>query len=295
MGKWITRILTVVLVGVFVFSGWKLLSIRSVYSKSEKVYSGLANEFTSQQSSYSDGSESPRTGDSTGDAGAEFVGGVAEPSSAIAPEDRVPIMVDFEKLLEINQDIIGWIYCEGSVINYPVVHCGNNDYYLEHNIKHESDPCGTIFADRSNHKGIVDSNIILYGHHMQNMSMFATLKYWREQAYYDEHPVMWLLTPEGDYRVELFSCYETSATGDSYTIFYGPRPEFDAYLDTVAKKSDFIPHDVELDGQAHYLLLSTCAYSFENARTVLHGKLVPVPSVGGVPIDTALTEADPAA
>ena len=285
MGKWITRILTVVLLGVFLYSGWKLLSIHNMYASSEKVYSGIAEEFTAQQEPYSDGSESPRTGDSTGDAGVEYTGGVSAANNSIPLEERVPITVNFEKLLEINEEIIGWIYCEDSVINYPIAHRGDNDYYLDHNIRHESDPCGTIFSDRSNHAGFIDSNVILYGHHMQNMSMFASLKYWREQEYYDEHPVMWLLTPEGDYRVDLFSCYETGATSDSYMIFYGPRPEFDEYLRMAAGKSDFQPKEIELDGLARYVMLSTCAYDFADARTVLHGKLTPVPSIGGYPVE----------
>lgn len=120
-----------------------------------------------------------------------------------------------------------------------------------------------------------DSNVILYGHHMQDMSMFATLKYWMKQDYYEEHPVMWLLTPEQNYRIEIFAAYETQADSETYTIFRGASPQFEEYLRTAAEKSS-IRTDVELDPEAHYVLLSTCAYSNELARTVVHGKLIPV-------------------
>ena len=68
MGKWITRILTVVLLGVFLYSGWKLLSIHNMYASSEKVYSGIAEELTAQQEHSSDG-ESPDRGQHRGRGG----------------------------------------------------------------------------------------------------------------------------------------------------------------------------------------------------------------------------------
>ena len=47
------------------------------------------------------------------------------------------------------------------------------------------------------------------------------------------------------------------------------------------KKRSAVECEVELDPQGMYLLLSTCAYSFEDARSVVHGKMVPVDSAGG--------------
>ena len=118
---------------------------------------------------------------------------------------------------------------------------------------------------------------------MKNGSMFATLDHWAEQEYYEGHPVMWLLTPEQDYKIVLFSGYTTSASSDTYAIFDGPCQELDAYLIKCRSQSDFSA-EVELEGDSRYVLLSTCAYVFDNARFVLHGKLVPVDSAGGVPL-----------
>lgn len=114
--------------------------------------------------------------------------------------------------------------------------------------------------------------------------MFATLKYWMKQEYLDEHPVMWLLTPEQDYMVELFAAYETQADSETYMIFRGPGPLLEQYLTRAVEKSG-VNAPVDLDHEAQYLLLSTCAYSNALARTVVHGKLVPVDSAGGVLIN----------
>lgn len=287
MGKWIGRIITFLLLGVFLFSAGRLVMIRLKYYKGEKTYGDLAEQYTARSDTDSGQSSVVRPSSSgKSGSGTEEQPGQSEDFSGLIPipeDEAVPITVDFKALCEINDDIIGWIYCADSLINYPLVHAPDNDYYLDRDIKKEEDACGTLFSDESNHKGFIDSNVIIYGHHMQNLSMFATLKYWLEQEFYEEHPVMWILTPDGDYRLDLFSGYTTSATSDTYRIFYGPRAEFDQYLNMVAAQSEFVPRDVELDGQAHYVVLSTCAYSFNNARTVLHGKLTPVPSTGGKP------------
>ena len=281
MGKWITRIVTVLVLGVFLYSVGRLVMIRLKYYKGEKTYGDLAEQVTATVKPTERPEPTPQPFSAVKEEQPPTE--TDDDLIAIPEEEVVPITVDFEVLSSINKDIVGWIYCEDSVINYPVVHAPDNEYYLERDIRLEHDACGTIFTAPRNNMGFRDSNTIVYGHHMQNMSMFASLKYWLEQEYYEEHPVMWLLTPEGDYRVDLFSGYETDAKSETYHVYYGPREEFDAYLREAAAKSAFVPREMELDSFSRYVVLSTCAYSFHNARTVLHGKLTPVPSTGGRP------------
>lgn len=206
------------------------------------------------------------------------------PTASPVPKIYAPIIVDFDSLLQVNKDIVGWIYCEDTVINYPVVWGRDNYYYQERNYRGGPDPSGTIFTDAENVTDLSDSNIILYGHHMQDMTMFATLKYWLEQEYCEEHPFMWLLTPEQDYRIDLFAGYVTAADSDTYTVFQEPDDEFSEYLHGALSQSE-IHTEVELDENGRYIVLSTCAYSFYMARTVLHGKLVPANSAGGIPFE----------
>lgn len=205
--------------------------------------------------------------------------------------ETAPKVVDFDALLKVNPEVVGWIYCEGTVIDYPVLKGGDNKFYLSHTYEKEYSVSGSIFADAHNRPGFVDANTILYGHHMKNDSMFATLENWQDQQYYEEHPVMWLLTPERDYKIELFSGYMTSARADTYTMIQEPGAEMDAYLEKAASQSAF-QSDVEIDGKSRYVLLSTCAYVFDNARAVLHGKLTPVESAGKTPLAGSGTDAE---
>ena len=269
--KWIIRVVTAAALSVFLYSAFSLLLIRFRYAEAETLYKDAAASFTrSAASAPAPEADLP----SVTDAPAE-----GEREAAYAP-----ITVDFAALREVNPDVWGWLCCEGTVINYPVAHCGDNDFYLSHGYDRRPLGAGTIFSDAGNRGGTEDANIILYGHYMQDMSMFATLKYWFGQNYFDAHPVMWLLTPRRDYRLELYSVRSTSATSSAYTIFSEPCAAFDEYLRR-AKEASSVFSAVEPDGQLHHVLLSTCAYSYYDERTVLHGQLVPVESAGGLPLD----------
>ena len=266
MKKLFQFIMIFLALGVVIFCGSRLWVARQGYQASRDVYEDAASQFT--RPAVSAGREKAMQADE--DHAAEYT----ETDEQDGAPDAAPITVDFRSLVSVSDNVIGWIYCEDTVINYPVVYGVDNEYYLERDYRGDYDPCGSIFSDAANIKGFVDSNVILYGHHMQDMSMFATLKYWQDQEYYEKHPVMWLLTPERNYRVELFSAYPTSAVSDTYSIFRSPGPELEQYLRSAVNNSA-IRTSVELDPYAKYVVLSTCAYRDEIARTVLHGKLVP--------------------
>ena len=282
MRKGIRRVLIGALLVVFLVCAGCLAKIGLQYRSSRKVYSDAVSAYTKPSSGGGTGSASSagtgagQVGDDTPDAPDETTD---DKSGLIC----APIEVDFDALMQEGADVFAWIYCEDTIINYPVVWGRDNQLYLWKNYRGEEDPCGSIFSDASNIKGVVDANIILYGHHMQDKSMFAILEKWEEQEFYDEHPVMWLLTPEQDYRIDLFSCYVTPGDSETYTIYREGGENFNEYLRKAQSYSQF-SSPVVLDPDAHYVVLSTCAYSFYLARTVVHGMLVPVDSAGGVPL-----------
>ncbi len=261
MKKWLHRIFVIFLLGVFVVSAVKLVTIFFRYWTSRNTQTAAVQEYTrvsAPAASQKEGRESDQV-----------------PARVCAP-----IEVDFARLKEANGDVVGWIFCEDSVISYPVLYGRDNSYYLDRDYLGSYDPSGSIFTDMRNKADFADYNVILYGHHMQDGTMFASLKKWFDQSYYEDHPVMWLLTPEQDYMVELFSAYLTTVSSETYKVYAQPTEGFDHYLIQVRAWS-VIQSDVELEPDAHYVVLSTCAYNNDEGRTVLHGKLVPVNSAGG--------------
>lgn len=255
MGKKIRRVMMAVLLVIFLSSMAVILYVQREYRISEKLYSQASGQYTARVE----------------EAGEDTVSGL--PSAA-------PIEVDFDALLAENADVVGWIYCEDTPIDYLVVQGSDNDYYLKRSYDGAYSAAGTIFIDANNQAGLADCNTIIYGHHMKNGSMFASLEEWADQEFYEEHPVIWYLTPERNYRIVLQSGCTTSAHAEIYTIYAEPGEEFDHYVEYVLAKSDFQPI-FQLEGTGHYVMLSTCAYVFDDARYVLFGELVPADSAGG--------------
>lgn len=190
---------------------------------------------------------------------------------------HAPIKVDFDALKKVNPDIEGWLYCKDSRIDYPVMRGRTDDDYLHHNMQGEYDFAGCLFVDSASTPDFADASTIIYGHHMLDDSMFGTLDDWSNQAFYEEHPVMWLLTPTQDYQVVLVSGHTTSAHSDLYEVHRDHDDAFAQFLATVAEQSDFTPVEgAEINPERNYVMLSTCSFVFDDARYVIHGKLVPV-------------------
>lgn len=190
------------------------------------------------------------------------------------PTETAPIEVNFDVLLEKNEDIIGWLYSEDTPINLPIVQSTDNDYYLRRLIDGTWNSSGTLFADYRNAGDFTDNNTIIYGHNMKNKEMFGTLPYYKEQSYFNEHPVMWLLTPAGNYKIELVAGYVTSTTSDVYSFDQSEEDVF-ATVQQAVEKSTFRT-DVEISQGDRFLTLSTCSYEYDNARYVLIGQLIPL-------------------
>lgn len=198
----------------------------------------------------------------------------AEANTEQLPMETAPIEVDFEVLWETNEDVVGWIYCEDTPINFPIVQAEDNDYYLRRLIDGTWNSSGTLFADYRNAADFSDSNTIIYGHNMKNKGMFGTLPNYKEQSYYDEHPLMWLLTPDGNCKVELIAGYVTSSTSEIYSIGKTEEEMF-ALAEQSIEKSTFTSDFQVLQGD-RLVTLSTCSYEYDNARYVLIGRLIPL-------------------
>ena len=193
-----------------------------------------------------------------------------------------PIRVDFKALKAVNSDVIGWIYCEGTAINYPVLQGETDESYIHTDYKGEANFAGAIFAEAENLRDFKDNNTVLYGHNMYDGSMFAALGNWQVQDYLDKHPIIWILTPDQDYCVEVFSAYITHANNlDVYAIYRGTGNALSSYIERV-KSYSYVYSPVELDENGKYVLLSTCTNTEGDLRSVVHGLMVPADSAAGL-------------
>lgn len=173
----------------------------------------------------------------------------------------------------INEDYRGWITIENTNIDYPILQGEDNDYYLSRDINKEYLKSGSIFLDYRNNN-FDDKNTVIYGHSMRNGTMFGQLKYFKESGALDENKYIYILSPEGKtLKYEIFSVY-TSDINDNYIeTSFNSDEEYKEFLDKICEKSLF-PVNIDISTEDKILTLSTCSYEYENARTVIHGKLI---------------------
>ena len=189
---------------------------------------------------------------------------------------EVPIALDWDFLRDVNPDIAGWLYCPGTVINYPVMQTDDNDFYLHHDFRGEYSPGGALFADSACAFHTPNSALVIYGHNMKDGSMFGTLTRYRDRAYFEENPDMWLLTPERDYRVELFACREAEAALNVFRVLFRDEAGLREYADDVISRSYWYEED-RIDTRYQLVVFSTCSYhpDYEDSRLLLYGFLCP--------------------
>lgn len=238
MSRTLRKLAVLICLALFLFSGFQLFSQWRESRHSDRVYSELSQESLSS-------------------AGAQ---------------DNLP-SVDFGILTETNPDAVAWLYCPDG-ISYPVVRGDDNSYYLDHLFDGSQGSAGCLFLDSRSSADFSDRNSVIYGHHMKDGSMFGTLEKYREQSYYDEHPVMYLITPETTYRVALFAAYTADTRDDAWKLEFSDDSRFSLWLESAVSRSA-VESGITPGTDDRILTLSTCSYDFDDARFVVLGTLTP--------------------
>ena len=125
--------------------------------------------------------------------------------SNIEKDNKEKETIDWNKLLEINEDIIGWIKIENTNINYPILQDNDNLKYLKHSYKGSYNSNGSIFT--LNNEPFNDNITTIYGHNMKNGIMFSELSKYMNKIFLDEHSTITIYTKEENYKATIFSCY----------------------------------------------------------------------------------------
>ena len=123
-----------------------------------------------------------------------------------------------------------------------------------------------------NSADLSDFNTIIYGHRMNNGSMFASLKYYKKQSYWAQHPYVYITDSNGSYKYEIFAAYEVSTIGSAYQIGFSGDESKQAFLDDCIGQS-VIETGVTPTVQDRILTLSTCTGNGHATRWVVQARL----------------------
>lgn len=183
------------------------------------------------------------------------------------PESSSP----YAGLARQNSDLCGWVSIENTEVNYPVMHTPDApEHYLRRNFAGEYSVAGTPFLDArcSMETG---SLLIVYGHNMNDGSMFAALEGYLDEAYRALHPVIRCdsLTEEREYEVMAALRFEaTQEAADAYYTIPQSEEGFAQYLERLRTDAHYF---VELDARwgDQLLALSTCDSADSSARILV--------------------------
>lgn len=188
------------------------------------------------------------------------------------------IMDKFKDLYEQNSDLIGWLSIPETVIDYPVMQCGDNEYYLHHNFDREEDKYGCLFVKDIADVNTPGTNFIIYGHNMKDGSMFGDLDKYREKTFYEDHSeiIFNTLYEERQYTilaVFLSHVYKSNEEGFRYYQFYqaDTEDEFRLFYENIMDMALY-ETGVTAEFGDTFLTLSTCAYHEEDGRLVIVAK-----------------------
>lgn len=239
-------------------SSFMLVQEIGEYRESAEAYDGLADLVEMPQQE-----EKPDTTEETS----------GEDDSVVLPS------VDFEILQENGPDIIAWLTLPDTAVNYPVTQAEDNDYYLRHLYDGTYNKAGCLFADYENKKDFSDRNTIIYGHNMRDGSMFASLNEYKEQSYYDSHPQMYLVTPDGGYLCDIFAAFEakpkeSGSDTSPWRMEWKDDGAYTTWLSAMADRS-VVETDVTVTSSDKVLTLSTCTPGGAS-RFIVMGKLTEV-------------------
>ena len=239
----VSNIILVIAIVVFAVSAYKLYGIFSEYNKGDKEYQKIQDLVINTE-------KKDDTKEET-------------------------FSVDFEKLLEMNSDVVGWIrFDEPSEINYPVVQGRDNEEYLKRTFEANTNKLGTLFVDVNNPGDFSGRNTFIYGHNMKNGSMFAQLLKYKDDSFYKEHPYFYIYTPDGKVRTyEIFSAGVVKDTSDSYIMDYADDPAFQTYIDYIKQQSAY-PTSAEVTTASKIVSLSTCTNVRDDERFLVHGVMI---------------------
>lgn len=188
------------------------------------------------------------------------------------------VLGEYAALYERNGDLVGWVSVPGTRIDYPVMQSAQPDYYLRRSFDKKRANHGSIYAWEPADVFAPSDNVTLFGHRMNDGTMFYDLLNYADEAFWREHTTFQFDTLEEKGEYEIFAAFRTSGTGGegfAYHAFVDAvnGEDFDTFVRT-CKELSFYDTGITPQYGDKLVTLSTCDYALENGRMVVVGRRV---------------------
>ena len=246
--KAIVRSLVIIFSAAFLFSGYMLFRTLAEYKEGRDEYDSLLDFSVSTQSAGKDVSVLDET-----------------ETDFLAP--------DYDSLSNINGDYIGWLQVLGTSINYPMIFPPDNDSYLRKTFRGTYGYAGSIFLDHRTGSDYDADHIIIYGHRMNDGTMFSDVRKFLDANFYEEHKTFRIYTKHEILTYEIFAARQVLVTDSCFTFSFSNTEEYSAWLASMSAAGNYT---TSLTPDAHMptITLSTCVYNKEESRNIIQAQLV---------------------
>ena len=195
--------------------------------------------------------------------------------------DNSEVLQRYARLHEENPDLAGWIQIPDTTIDYPVMYIKeDNDTYLHSNFNREYDAAGVPFIDGYCSMEPLSENLVIYGHHMNDNSMFQPLMNYKEKDFFESHKTIYFdtLHEKGTYTVVAVILSRALAEEEDgfryYSHFdFADEAEFNDYMNNIRQMTLYDTGETVAYGD-RLITLSTCEYSQEDGRMAVIAKKI---------------------
>lgn len=254
IGRVVSSIILVIALAVIAYSGYQLFTIFKGYHDGRSEYEKIRDIATEEDGDGEDTKDAADSGDENSDDG---------------------FSVDFNALKAINSDVIGWIRFapQPETINYPIVKGTDNSEYLHRTFSANENTLGAIFLNYENASDFTDRNSIIYGHRMNDGSMFAHLQDYDTKSFWESNPYFYIYTVDG--RKLTYHVVMAGEVSDESSMYQFQFPDDAAYLNflNAAKSMAFYDTGIQVTTQQKVVTLSTCTRAGDSNRIVVMGVL----------------------
>jgi len=224
-------------------------------------------------------------------------GETAPPTEATTTPQYEVVRMSHEKLKARNGDYRGWLKAPGASINMPIVQTADNGYYLKRDFDRKPSKYGNPFVDYRVNFSPVSTNIVIYGHHMSNGTIFTYLPRYKQAGVVQNNPIITLELPNGtvnQYKIVSVLAINGRPEDDNGYAFAANTPDFpskesfDGYIRQIRERS-YVITGVDVEYGDKFLTLQTCIYDFDYeflyvvARQVRQGESLSVTGIKANP------------
>ena len=209
----------------------------------------------------------------------------ASHTGSVSPEATAPngMLLDMDALYKLNNDLVGFIYIKDTNINNPVLQRkSEKDYYLYRDFYGNDDRHGCLYVREACDVFEPSDNVTIYGHNMMDNTMFGSLLKYKDEDFFDSHPLIYFDTLYERHTYQVVCIFRTSGTYDVGFPFhlyddFENENEFKEFINSVRGKKVLNNYELDVINDSgisvnygdKFICLSTC-----EDRPIKNGRLV---------------------